>query len=155
MYDDFDDLKDNCPAEIKADIAIDIVHGDVERVAAVWPATENGEFRLHLTQEVSDFWEKEVRTRGGNNVPEDGFAIEIVVDSYTDEEMGSTLYLDLRAYCGTEGIGDLAWQVFDDDKLERRFAAEIGARVPILLGAITDATGVHCEVEVTEVEEMR
>jgi len=154
MYEDFEDLRDNCPAEIKADIAIDIEHDDPARLAEIWPATADGEFRLYLNQAISNFWENAVRTRGGDNVPEDGFAIEIIIDSFSDPEMGSTLYLELHAYCGTEGIGDLAWQVFEDDELERRFAGELAARVPGLLQEVTGAEGVRCVVEVTEVEEL-
>jgi hypothetical protein len=152
MYEDFEDLRDNCPAEIKADIAIDFEHDDPARLAEIWPATADGEFRLYLNQAVSDFWENEVRTRG--DVPDDGFAIEIVIDSFNDQDMGSTLYLELHAYCGTDGIGASAWQVFEDDKIERRFAAALAAKAPGLLNDATDAGGVRCVVEVTEVEEL-
>ena len=103
---------------------------------------------------VSEFWETEVRGRGGNAVPDDGLAIEIIIDSFTDKEMGSTLYLELHAYCGTEGIGDLAWKVFEDDTLERRFSKMMEGKVPVLLGEVTDASGMSCVVEVTEVEEL-
>ena len=154
MYEDFEDLRDNCPAEIKADIAIDLEHDDSARLAEIWPATEDGEFRLYLNQAVSDFWEYEVRNRRGATVAEDCFAIEIIIDTFTDPEMGSTLYLELHAYCGTEGVGDLAWKVFDDDKLERRFAKEMAAKVPTLLKDVTTADGVRCEVDVTDVEEL-
>jgi hypothetical protein len=154
MYEDFEDLRDNCPARIRALIAVDFSHDDPERLDAVWPATADDEFRLYLTGAVRDFWEHEVRTRGGAAVPDDGFAIEIGVDSYTDRDMGSSLYLELVAYCGTEGIGDLAWKVFDDDPLERRFAARMAGEVVRLLGEVTDAGGIRAEVEVTEVEEL-
>jgi len=154
MYEDFEDLRENCPAEIKADIAIDVEHDDPERQGAIWAATADGEFRLYLNSAVSEFWETEVRSRGGNAVPDDGFAIEIVLDSFTDKEMGSTLYLELHAYCGTEGIGDLAWKVFEDDALERRFSRMMEAKVPGLLSDVTDASGMTCVVEVTEVEEL-
>ncbi len=154
MYQDFDDLRDNCPAEIKATIAIDIEHDDPERLLKIWPATEDGEFRLYLTSAISDFWESELRTRGGDNVPDDCFAIEIMIDSFSDPEMGSTLYLELHAYCGTTGVGDLAWQVFDDDKLERTFAKIMAAKVPSILKETSGAEGVHCNVEVTDVEEV-
>ncbi len=154
MYEDFEDLRENCPAEIKADIAIDIEHDDAERLAAIWAATSDGEFRLYLNSAVSEFWEIEVRTRGGNAVPDDGIAIEIMFDSFTDREMGSTLYLELHAYCGTEGIGDLTWKIFEDDKLERQFAKMMEAKVPGLLGDVTDTAGMSCVVEVTEVEEL-
>ena len=107
MYRDFEDLRDNCPAEIKADIAIDFNHSDAAALEAFWPSTEDGEFRLSLVQRVSDFFEHEVRRRGGDLVPEDGFAIEILVDSYHDPEMGYSMYLEAHAYCGTEKIGDL------------------------------------------------
>jgi len=155
MYEDFEDLRDNCPAEIKADIAIDLEHDDLNRLDEVWPTTAEGEFRLYLNSAVSSFWENEVRTCGGQTVPEDGFAIEIVIDTFTDPEMGSTLYLELHAYCGTEGIGDLAWQIFSDDNLERRFATEMAAKVLELLSAAkANIDGVRCEIEVTEVEEL-
>ena len=154
MYEDFDDLRANCPAEIKAQVAIDLIHDDPLRLAEIWPAVEDGEFRLSLVQVVTDFWEKEIRTKGGNNVPVDGFAIEIIVDSYSDRDMGSSLYLELHAYCGTEGIGDLAWDVFENDKIERRFASDMAAQVPIILEKASPGAGVACEVEVTEVEEL-
>jgi len=154
MYEDFEDLRDNCPAEIKAEIAMDLIHDDPLHLAEVWPAVEDGEFRLSLVQAVTDFWEKEIRSKGGKNVPEDGFAIEIVVDSYSDQDMGSSLYLELHAYCGTEGIGDLAWDVFEDDKIERRFASDMAAQVPLILEKTAPGAGLACEVEVTEVEEL-
>ncbi len=155
MYEDFEDLRDNCPAEIKADIAIDLEHDDPEHLAGIWPVTGEGEFRLYLNSAVSAFWENEVRTRGGNSVPDDGFAIEIVIDTFTDPEMGSTLYLELHAYCGTEGIGDLAWQVFADDKLEREFSRTMGSKVVELLREANPAAAdIRCNVEVTEVAEL-
>ena len=155
MYEDFEDLRDNCPAEIKADIAIDLEHDDLDHLDTIWPITTDGEFRLYLNSAVSGFWENEVRTRGGQAVPEDCFAVEIVIDTFTDPEMGSTLYLELHGYCGTEGIGDLAWQVFADDKLEREFARVMAAKVlELLREAKADITGVRCDVEVTEVEEV-
>ena len=153
MYQDFEDLRDNCPAELKADIAVDFKHADAEKLAELWPATGDGEFRLSLTQTVSDFWEREVRERGGD-VPEDGFAIEIIVDSYLDRDMGASLFLELHAYCGTEGIGDLAWGVFEDDQLERRFAADMAKKIPAILERTAPGAGVTCEVEVTEVAEL-
>ncbi len=154
MYEDFEDLRDNCPAEIKADIAIDIEHDDAGRLEKIWPATQDGEFRLYLNGAVSEFWENEVRTRGGAAVPDDCFAIEIVIDTFSDPEMGSTLYMELHAYCGTEGVGDLAWKVFEDDKIERRFARQLAAKVPGLLAEVAKADGVRCTIEVTEVEEL-
>jgi len=154
LYADFDDLRDNCPAEIKATIAIDIDHDDPARLVKIWPATEDGEFRLYLTSAISDFWETELRERGGDNVPDDCFAIEITIDSFSDPEMGSTLYLDLHAYCGTKGVGDLAWTVFDDDKLERAFSEAMTEKVPALLKETSGAEGVKCNVEVTDVEEL-
>ncbi|MCP4573990.1 MAG: hypothetical protein GY838_16645 [bacterium] len=152
-YEDFEDLRDNCPAEIKADIAIDVVHADAARLNAAWTVTADGGFRLSLTQRVSDFWEHEVRERG-RDVPDDHFAIEIIVDSYADPEMGHTLYLELHAYCGSEGVGELCWGVFDDDPLERTFAAAMATQIPELLGEHTNADGVTCIVEVTEVAEL-
>ena len=158
MYRDFEDLRDNCPAEIKADIAIDFHHEDPEALAAFWPVTEDGEFRLSLVQRVSDFWEGEVRTRAadrtGKEIPEDCLAMEILVDSYHDREMGHSMYLELHAYCGTEAIGDLAWQVFADDPLEARFRKEMPPRIADLLGRHAPGSGVTCALEVNEVEEL-
>jgi hypothetical protein len=154
MYQDFEDLRDNCPAEIKAEIAIDFHHPDPDSLAAFWPATEDGEFRLSLVQRVSDFWESEVRDRGGTAVPDDAFAIEILLDSYNDPEMGYSIYLELHAYCGTEGIGDLAWQVLESDALEARFRKEMPSRIADLLGRLAPGSGVTCTLEVNEVEEL-
>ena len=143
MYQDFEDLRDNCPAEIKADIAIDFDHPDRAHLRDVWPATGDGEFRLALTSRVGEFWEREVRERGLGKVPEDGFACEMIVDSYLDEDMGATLFLELHAYCGTEGIGDLAWSVFEDDGLERRFAREMEKTIPGLFEQAAPGAAVH------------
>lgn len=154
MYHDFEDLRDNCPSEIKADIALDFLHDDADRLEAFWPRTADGEFRLSLVQRVSDFFEREVRRRGGDLVPEDGFAIEILVDSYHDPEMGYSLYLELHAYCGTEDIGDLAWSVFEDDALEAEFRKVLPGQVGDLLARLAPDSGVTCRAEVTEVEEL-
>jgi hypothetical protein len=154
MYKDFDDLRDNCPAEIKAEVAVDFNHDDPERLKEFWPSTEDGEFRLSLVQRVSDFWEREVRAKGGDRVPDDAFAIEIQVDSYHDSEMGYSMYLELHAYCGTEGIGDLAWSVFADDDVEAEFRRVLPGRAADLLGRLFPGSGVTCTVEVTEVEEL-
>ena len=154
MYRDFEDLRDNCPAEIKADIAIDFDHPDKAKLREVWPATADGEFRLSLTQAVADFWEHEVRDAGRDQVPEDGFACEMIVDTYCDEDMGATLFLELHAYCGTDEVGDLAWNVFEDDALERKFAAAMEKKVPGLLECAAPGAQVTCMVEVTEVAEL-
>jgi hypothetical protein len=154
MYEDFEDLRDNCPAEIKADIAIDLVHEDQDRLDAVWPVTGDGEFRLALTQAVSDFWEKAVRDTGGAAVPVDGFAIEILLDSFTDPVMGSSLYLELHAYCGTEEIGELCWKIFDDEDRAVAFEKEFAARVPELLARWAPEAPVECVVELNEIEEL-
>lgn len=154
MYEDFEDLRDNCPAEIKAAIAIDLDHEDQEKLDAVWPFTGDGEFRLALTQAVSDFWENAVRNEGGKTVPEDGFAIEIILDSFTDPVMGSSLYLELHAYCGTEGIGELCWKIFDDEDRAVAFEKEFSVKVPEILARWAPDSGVRCDVELNEVEEM-
>jgi len=154
MYKDFEDLRDNCPAEIKAEIAVDFTHPDPAQLAEFWPRTEDGEFRLSLVQRVSDFWEREIRQRGGNSVPDDGFAIEILVDSYHDQEMGYSLYLELHAYCGTLGIGDLAWKVFENDELEAEFGKVLPGQVADLIGRLFPGSGVSCSLEVHEVEEL-
>ena len=93
MYEDFEDLRDNCPVEIKADIALDFTHKEMEKLQEFWPFTSDGEFRLYLTSRVSDFWERAVRTRGGDKVPEDCLAMVIMVDSFQDPDMGHSLYL--------------------------------------------------------------
>jgi hypothetical protein len=154
MYEDFEDLRDHCPAEIKAMIAIDFLHDDQDKLDAVWPSTGDGEFRLALVQAVTDFWENAVRDKGAGSVPVDGFAIEILVDSFTDPVMGSSLYLELHAYCGTEGIGELCWKVCDDEDRAVAFEKEFATLVPEILARLTPEAGVRCEVELTEVEEM-
>ena len=154
MYHDFEDLRDNCPAEIKAEVAVDFLHDEPKKLHEFWPKTEDGEFRLSLVQRVTDFWEREVRERGAGKVPDDGFAIEILVDSYQDPEMGYSMYLELHAYCGTEGIGDLAWTVFEDDALEAEFRRVLPGQLADLLGRLSPGSGVTCQVEVTEVEEL-
>ncbi|PIV80918.1 hypothetical protein COW53_07120 [bacterium CG17_big_fil_post_rev_8_21_14_2_50_64_8] len=153
MYRDFEDLRDNCPVRITANIAIDLVHEDLKRLNAVWPVTGDGEFRLYLNGEVAGFWEEAVRATGGKAIPEDGFAIDIEVDSFHDPEMGFSLYLDLHAYCGDEKVGEICWNVFDDDAREKVFIEHARRKTLELLGEKTDITGLHCEVEVTEVEE--
>jgi hypothetical protein len=120
----------------------------------VWPATGDGEFRLALNQAVTDFWEKAVRAKGAGSVPVDGFAIEILIDSFSDPVMGSSLYLELHAYCGTEGIGEICWKVFDDEDRAVAFEKEFSERVPEILARFAPDSGVRCEVELTEVEEM-
>ena len=154
MYEDFEDLRDNCPAEIKAAIAIDFLHDDQDQLDSLWPITADGEFRLALNQAVTDFWENAVRDKGAGSVPVDGFAIEILLDSYTDPDMGSSLYLELHAYCGTEGIGDLCWKVFDDEDRAVEFEKIFAGRVAEIFGKWAPESGVRCEVELTEVEEM-
>lgn len=154
MYKDFEDLRDNCPAEIKAEIAMDFHHDNPAKLAEFWPNIEDGEFRLSLVQRVSDFWEHQVRQKGGDRVGDDSFAIEILVDSYHDEEMGYSMYLELHAYCGTNGIGDLAWHVFEDDNLEAEFRKVLPGRVEDLMGRLFPGSGVTCTFEVNEVEEL-
>ncbi len=152
MYRDFEDLRDNCPFSLRADIAIDLTHDDPVHLAEVWPATSDGGFRLALVDAVTKFWEDEVRSRGGN-LEDDAIAIEIMVDSYTDPDMGSSLYLELHAYCGSEGVGDLCWRVFDDDELEQQFGRTMAGRIEELLEAVAPGHGLRCAVEVDEVEE--
>ncbi len=154
MYHDFEDLRDNCPAEIKADIAIDYKHADPDRLKEIWDKTEDGEFRLYLNQKITDFWEKAVRTKGGDNVPEDCLAMDILVDSYNDPEMGYSMYLELHAYCGTDGIGDLCWSVFDDEELAVSFEKTMAEDVLSLLGQWVSDSGLVCEVELSEINEL-
>ena len=141
MYEDFEDLRDNCPAEIEANIAVDFLHDDLEHLANVWPATGDGEFRLALIQAVTDYWEGAVRDKGGETVPVDGFAIEILIDSFSDPDMGSSLYLELHAYCGTEEIGEICWSVFDDEPLAVAFEKTLTAAVPELLDKTAPGAG--------------
>lgn len=156
-FKDFDDLREHRAAELQADLAVDLGHPDPERLAAVWQAAGDGEFRLALTRAAADYWEAALQAfarRAGAAVPEDHFAIEILLDSYADPDMGHTLLLELHAYCGSERLGDLCWEVFDDAALETRFCKEFPARVTELLAARTDTAGLVCEVEVTEVAEL-
>jgi hypothetical protein len=152
MYRDFEDLRDNCPFSLRADIAIDLTHDDPRRMNEIWPATADGGFRLALVDAVTKFWEDEVRQRGGK-LSDDAIAIEIMVDSYTDPDMGSSLYLELHAYCGTEGVGDLCWRVFDDDELEAQFGRTMSVKILEMLEAVSPGHGLHCVVEIDEVEE--
>jgi len=156
-YRDFEDLRDNRAAELQADIAIDLLHDDPERLAAVWSAAGDGGFRLSLTQAVADYWEQALHAAAeaaGRAVPEDHFAIEILLDAFADQDMGHSLLLELHAYCGTEALGELCWDVFDDAPVESRFCREFPGRVLTLLGEQADTGGLACEVEVTEVAEL-
>ena len=154
MYKDFEELRDNCPAEIKADIAIDFHHPELPRLDEIWAFTGDGEFRLSLIQKVTDFWERAVRARGGDSVPDDGLAMEILIDSYNDREMGYSMYLELHAYCGTEDIGELCWSVFEDEKLTVDFENSLVDEVPALLQKGIPDPDLRCEAELTEVREL-
>ncbi len=154
MYRDFEDLRDNCPVEIQADIALDIKHADPEALAKFWPFTSDGEFRLYLTQRVSDFWELAVRRRGGDKVPDDCLAMAILVDSYQDPEMGHSLYLELHAYCGTEEIGELTWDTFDDEELEAEFMKNMPLKLADLVAQMNSTPGLKLEIEISEVSEL-
>lgn len=154
MYRDFEDLRDNCPAGLRASIALDFHHDDPGQLASHWPASGDGEFRLGLTQAVSDFWDKAVRARGGGEVPADGFAVEVLLDSYGDPEMGYSLYLELHAYCGTQGIGDLCWAAFDDGEVEKEFEIFLSAKALDLLARLVPESGLRCEAEIIEVAEV-
>ncbi len=154
MYRDFEDLRDNCPVEIKVDIALDFNHDDPDQLAAFWPSTRDGEFRLYLTQRVSDFWERAVRSRGGDRVPEDCLAMIILVDSYQDPDMGHSLYLELHAYCGTEEVGELTWDTFDDGALEAEFMKVLPGQVGDLVARMAPVRGLRCEIEISEVAEL-
>lgn len=156
-YKDFDDLRDNCEAEIQADFAIDLLHDRQERLDEVWPATHDGGFRLTLTQAVADYWEEAVKAAAvasGRGLPEDHFAIEILVDSYADPDMGHSVLLELHAYCGTEALGETCWNVFDDAALETKFCKSFPEKVLAMLAEQADTSGLTCEVELTEVAEV-
>lgn len=152
MYEDFDDLRENCPAEYQMEIAIDLHHGDSARLDAIWKVTGDGEFRLGLTRQITDFWEGAVRERG--EVEVDLLAMEILLDSYHDAEMGHSLYLEMHAYCGTGDVGDLCWQVFDDEALTVRFEKEAAPKIIELIGRREAVAGLRCTVEVEEVREL-
>ncbi len=154
MYHDFEDLRDNCPAEIKADIAVDYHHSDPARLDEIWAVTGDGEFRLSLIQKVTDFWENSVRTKGGDNVPDDCLAMDVLVDSYHDPEMGYSMYLELHAYCGTESVGDLCWSTFDDEQLAVDFEKKLAEEVPGLLRKWVSDSGLRVEVELSEICEL-
>ena len=76
------------------------------------------------------------------------------MDSYHDPDMGHSMYLELHAYCGTEGIGDLAWKVFEDDTREARFRKAMPPLIADLLGRLAPGSGVRVTLEVHEVEEL-
>lgn len=152
-YRDFDDLRDNAPAAYRAEIAIDLAHDDAARLEELWAATMEGEFRLGLTGAAGRFWERELRLRH-EDIPDDHFSVEVVVDSYADPEMGHSLYLDATAYCGTEEVGEQCWDMLEDDDLERQFATYLAKRVGEIINPLADATGMRCEVEVAEVSEL-
>lgn len=154
MYEDFEDLRERCPSEIQADIAVDFLHDDPARLAELWAGTEDGEFRLSLGQRASDFWEEAVRARGDGKIAEDHFAIEILMDSYHDPEMGYSMYLELHAYCGSEQVGEICWDAFDDGALESDFCARLARQAADLFGQVVPNSGVRCEVEITEVQEV-
>lgn len=154
MYEDFEDLRDNCPVEIKAEIAIDFLHDDAERLAAAFEATSDGEFRLSLNQAIADFWEEALRDKMGDRFPENSFAIIILFDSYKDPEMGYSLFLELHAYCGTEELGDKTWSLLDDAAMELEYEKFVGEKVPDLLSRFTKETGITCTTEIMEMEEL-
>lgn len=154
MYRDFEDLRDNCPVEIKVDIAFDFYHDNPEKLATFWPITGDGEFRLSLTQRVADYWEKAVRDRGKGEVPEDCLAMPILVDSYQDPDMGHSLFLELHAYCGTEKVGELVWDTFDDPNTEADFGDVLPGQVLDLVARQGSVRGLRCEVEISEVAEV-
>ncbi len=154
MYRDFEDLRDNCPVEIQADLALDITHDDAETLAKFWPFTRDGEFRLYLTQRVTDFWERAVRKRGNDQIPDDGLAMVILVDSYQDPDMGHSLYLELHAYCGTEEIGELTWDTFDDEDLEADFMKNMPLQLADLAAQMNPTRGLGFEIEISEVAEL-
>ena len=152
MYEDFDDLRDNCPVEFEMDIAIDLNHDDPDQLESIWRVAGDGEFRLALTQQVTDFWEGAVRERG--DVAIDLLAMEVLLDSYEDEEMGHSLYLEMHAYCGTDDVGELCWSVLEDDAMAQRFEKTAPAKILELLGRWVDVDDLHCGVEVDEIREI-
>lgn len=152
-YRDFEDLRDNAPAAYRLEIAVDVEHDDPERLAELWSATAEGEFRLTLTGAAGRFWERELRLRH-EDVPDDHFSVEVVVDSYADPEMGHSMYLEATAYCGSETVGEQCWDMLEDDELERQFSQHLSKRVGELIGPFADAAGLRCEVEVVEVAEL-
>jgi hypothetical protein len=154
MYKDFEDLRDNCPVEIKAEIAIDFLHDDAERLAVAFESTSDGEFRLSLNQAIADFWEQALREKMGDGFPENAFAIIILFDSYKDPEMGYSLFLELHAYCGTEDMGDKTWALFDDAAMEQEYEKLVAEKAPEFLFRIARVPGMGCTTEIMEIEEL-
>lgn len=154
MYQDFEDLRDNCPVEIKAEIAIDFLHDDADSLATAFESTSDGEFRLSLNQAIADFWEEALREKMGDGFPENAFAIIILFDSYKDPEMGYSLYLELHAYCGTEDMGDKTWSLFDDAAMEVEYEKFVADKVPELLSRFVKVPGIRCTTEIMEMEEL-
>lgn len=152
MYEDFDDLRDNCPVEYVMEIAIDLHHTDAERLDEVWEVTGDGEFRIGLTQLVTDHWEKAVRAK--QDVDIDLLAMEVLLDSYRDDEMGYSLYLEMHAYCGTDAVGDLCWSVLESDDEAVRFEKSASGGIIDLLERWVDSQGLRCSVEVEEIREL-
>lgn len=151
MYEDFDDLRENCPVEYVMEIAVDLHHADADRLAAVWEVTGDGEFRIGLTQQVTDFWEGAVRAK--EDVDVDLLAAEVLLDSYHDDDMGHSLYLEMHAYCGTEKVGNLCWSVFESEGEAVKFEKSAPAKIVDLLGRWTGTDGLQCTVEVNEIRE--
>ncbi len=154
MYQDFEDLRDNCPVEIKAEIAIDFLHDDAQRLAIAFESTADGEFRLSLNQAIADFWEEGLRKKMGDSFPENSFAIIILFDSYKDPEMGYSLFLELHAYCGTEEMGDMAWSMFDDAAMEIEYEKFVAEKAPEILNRFVKEPGISCTSEIMEMEEL-
>lgn len=152
MYEDFDDLRENCPVEYVMEIAVDLHLADADRLAAVWEVTGDGEFRIGLTQLVTDFWEGAVRAR--EDVEIDLLAAEVLLDSYHDDDMGHSLYLEMHVYCGTEQVGDLCWSVLEDEGEAVKFEKSAPARIVDLLDRRADTQGLRCTVEVNEIREL-
>ncbi len=149
----FDELKADYAGMLTLTVALDFNHDEAAAMASFWPLTKSEEFRLPLLRTACGFWENEVRSALGEGTSEYWFAIEGVVDSYDDPELGYSLFLELSAYCASDGIGETAWTVLDDDPHEKRFVELLleTTRRQLKVAGATIEPGI--DIEITELSE--
>ncbi len=148
----FDDLQSQFATLLKITLAIDI-SGDPEAMATFWPQTKSDQFRLPLLRTACDFWEREVRRSLGEQEPEYWFGIEGIFDSYSDPELGYSIYIELYAYCATKQIGDTAWDLFDNQELEDKCLALMLETTRRQGKIIQPQSDLVFEAEITEISE--
>lgn len=153
MYRDFEDLRDNCPVSLRADIAIDLIHDNPHRLAEAWPATADGGFRLALTDAVTRFWEG-TRCASGRAAscpttpwPSRSWSIRTLTRTWARRCTWNCMPTAAPRAWATSAGG------CSTTTSERRFGAEMGTRVVELLEAVSPGHGLRCIVEVNEVEE--